>query len=57
MDEVVNWCIDIYDERNYLYSEIAWAGIELPKVYIIDDINDYQNQGLENITAYTVTVA
>ena len=52
MDELVNWCMDIPDNRNYSYSEIAWANIELPTSCIIDDINDYQNQGLEDITAY-----
>lgn len=51
MDEIVNWCFDIIDERNYLYSEICW-NTELPNNFIIDKSSDYQNQGLEEITSY-----
>ena len=50
-ENIKDWCIDIIDERNYLYSEICWNAV-LPNSYIIDNIDDYQNQGLEEITAY-----
>ena len=48
-NNIINACIDIPDERDYIYPETAW-NIELPEEFIIDDINDYQNQWLEIIT-------
>lgn len=50
-----DYCLDNPDIRNFSYSEIAWANINLPTSYIIDDIADYQNQGLEKVTQYMCT--
>lgn len=52
MIEEKDYCYDIEDERNFLYSEIMWSNIDLPNSAMIDDINDYQNQWLEEITSY-----
>lgn len=45
-------CIDKQDDRDYKYEEIFWIEETLPNEYIIDDVNDYQNQWLEEISKY-----
>lgn len=50
-----DYCLDNPDLRNFSYNEIAWANINLPTSYIIDDTTDYQNQGLEKVTQYMCT--
>lgn len=46
------WCFDRVDERNYLYSEICGNINNLPASAVIDDVVDYQNQWLEELTEY-----
>lgn len=52
MNNKINACYDVPDERDYLYSEVCWNEWTIPDEYIIDDSEDYQNQWLEDITKY-----
>lgn len=49
----VSACIDVPDERDWIYSELCGASnIEYPKEFVIDDIEDYQDQSLQKETWY-----
>ena len=48
-----NWAYDSVDELCYSFAEVCgWNNIELPNKKIIDRLDDYQNQWLEELTSY-----
>lgn len=48
---MIDYAIDVPDERDYEYEAIFGADEGLPSICIIDDL-DYQDQSLEQITKY-----
>ena len=50
----IDYALDKIDDRDYIFEEMSWLSnkIKKPESRIIDREDDYQNQGLKEITAY-----
>lgn len=49
----VSACVDVPDERDWKYEDVCWiTTTTYPEEFIIDDVDDYQDQSLQKETWY-----